>query len=75
MVKYSAIINEKNVIQHISAYFDDVEETNFIDNLRELKKSFDDYLKLKYIDKSGLKVTCEIKRISDTKFALTETIR
>ena len=75
MVKYSAIINEKNVIQHISTYFDDVKETDFIDNLRGLKKSFDDFLKLKYVDKSGLKITCEIKRISDTKFSLTETVK
>ena len=75
MVKYSAIINEKNVIQHISTYFDDVEETDFIDNLRGLKKSFDDFLKLKYIGKSGLKITCEIKRVSATKFSLTETVR
>ena len=74
MVKYSAIINRKNVIGHISAYFDDVENTDFIDSLDGLRKSVDDYLKLKYVDKSGLKLTCVIKRVSDTKFALTETV-
>jgi hypothetical protein len=75
MVKYSAILNRNNTIKHISLYFDDVEETDFVNNLDELKKNVNDYLKLKYIDKAGLKLTCVIKRASDTKFALTETVK
>ena len=74
MIKYSTILNKKSVIDHISMYFDNVEETDFINNLDGLKKDINDILKLKYIDKTGLKLKCVIKRVSDTKFALTETI-
>lgn len=75
MVRYSAIIGRQKVIDHLSQYFDDISETDLPERLDELKLSADDYLKIKYVDKLGLKLTCIIQRADKKKYALTETFR
>jgi hypothetical protein len=74
MVNYSAILNRQAVISHISQYFDNIEETDFIENLDNLKLNANDFLKLKYVNKCGIKIICLIKRADKRKYALTETI-
>jgi len=75
MVRYSAILNKEMVIEHLTQYFDDINETDLPEKLDELKLSADDYLKIKYVDKVGLKLTCTIQRADEKKYALTETFR
>jgi len=75
MVKYSAILNKQSVISHLSQYFDDINDTDLPERLGELKLSADDYLKIKYTDELGLKLTCIVKRADKKKYALTESFR
>lgn len=73
MVKYSAILSKKSVIEYLSKYYDDIKETDFIEKLDKLSPVINDFLKLKYKDKLGLKLTCIIKKADTKKYTLTES--
>jgi len=74
MVKYSAILSLQKVIEHLSQYIDDVENTDLAENLTKLPINVLAVLKLKYEDKAGLRISCNIRKADAKKFAITENI-
>jgi len=74
MVRYSAILNRQAVIDHLSEFIDDIEDTDFPKNLDNLALSPMSAIKLKYEDGAKLRLMCVIRKADTKKFALTGTI-